>query len=886
MIVILAEKPDVATKIAGALGGIHLPDGKVVAFEQLNARAAQVNKLKANGFFETEFQGERTLVTWAYGHLCGLKQAADYHPEYKDWNKIPKPFIPAKYELKLDDEGSMGARVREQIKVIKKLFSEADLIINATDYDREGEVIFAYIYEYLKCRKPVKRACFSSMTKDGFAEAFANLKEAAEVKPTEEAGRMRAIADWVVGANLTVAMTKRKGAKRGEVLSVGRVQTPTLNIVVAREKEIKAFQVETYYTVEGLFTTDRGETYRGTHEKKRFSILSEAEAEMARLQADPHGTVTHVEKKPKSRPVPHLYSLASLQMDANAKFGMTLKRTLDTAQSLYSKGYTTYPRTSSQYLTEDMGPTVNRVLSALARQNGEYAAFIGDRKVFYHNKYYFDNSKVESHYAIIPTGVEPHGLTADEAKLYDLIARSVIEMLYKAAQLEETKVTTTVAGAQFASTGTVIKDPGWMAVGGTFGENPLPDLSEGERVEAAFEQKEKQTEPPRRYSDKTLLNAMINCGKEVEDEELRKVLEDPNVNGIGTSATRDSIIETLIKRDYMERRGKVFYATDKGIRFIDSLPLDDLKGAELTARWEQRMSAIEHGTDTAAAFRKDIETQTTAWTEKILETPVEHAEPVPTIIPCPKCGQLMMKYEWGIACPDWKKVKGQVNCGFTVGTKGGVIIPEEQVEKLVREKKTDLIRGFKGRTGWKFNAWLILNDDLSVGFEFEKKGGAAAQDGEAPAEVEILDKPGEDMTETVLKLPCPKCGKGLKVTPTGYACAEDCGWTFGTACHKRLSDEEVINYLTKGETGMLEGFISKTGKPFKANLKMRANKTMQYVFERRSGGTGNRGGAKNYGGKTAKSPTRVPAGAKKRNAVAEQAKKATTAKKAAKAAKE
>lgn len=749
MICILAEKPDVATKIAGALGGIVSGNGSVIPFEKLQSSERVIRGLRQQGWLETVFNGEKTLVTWGYGHLCELKQAVDYDANYKQWTHIPLPFIPAKYELKAKSaQGRFGATVKTQLSVIKKLFSEAAYIINATDFDREGEVIFSYIYEYLKCRKPVKRVCYSSMTKDGFREAFSHLKDGSEMRLTEAAGRMRGIADWVVGINLTVAMTVRNPSQG--ILSVGRVQTPTLKIVVDREKEIRSFRATPYWTVNAVFTTVSGETYPAVHSRERFASAEEAQAELDRLlTAGGTAEVTGISKKTVKRYTPHLYSLASLQMEANARYGMTLKQTLDAAQSLYSDGYTTYPRTSSQYLTEDMYPTVVKVLYSL-KEMPQYRAWIEGRNKPAKSKYWFDDTKVDSHFAIIPTGVRPPDgkLGTNEARVYDLICKSVIRMLYGAAELEQTKVITTAAGADFVSNGSVVKDPGWMAVDGMTNETVLPALKEGDTVTGTYTSEQKETKPPKRYTDKTLLAAMIAAGKNLEDEELKAILEDPSVGGIGTGATRDAIIETLIARDYITRTGKVFYATGRGIALIDALPLEDVKSPAMTAVWEKRLANIQRGTEDAAIFQRELEAMLAGWCGSIKTMPRGFyaealttasaflgEEPAPAVPPdgdaprggsaapaggdvpklvCPKCGAPMKKLYWGWACS-----KPREECGFTVGKICAKQLTDNQIRQLLTKGKTGVISGFKSKAGKSFSAVLRLEPETKkIVFDF------------------------------------------------------------------------------------------------------------------------------------------------------------------------
>lgn len=723
MITILAEKPDVGNKIAAALDKITLSSGKEVTFASLKANEKAVKAQQAkDGFLKIRFDGQDCYVTWGYGHLCELKQARDYNSDYANWRRMPLPFIPAAYELTLNqipedrDKYGFNKKIEAQFARVKKLFNSSSYIINATDFDREGEVIFSYIYELAGCTRPVKRVCFASQTQSGIVDAFKRLKDRSEMRNIEAAGRMRGIADWVVGANLTTAMTLHGRSK--EVLSIGRVQTPTLKILVDRELEIRGFKSQKYWTLDAVFTKG-ADTYQATHTSKRFDSLSSVNAALAKVRGRT-GTVTSVTEKKTTKEVPQLYSLSALQMDANAKYGMTLKQTLEAAQALYDNGYTTYPRTDSRYLTEDMEPTVNKVLDALSAMP-VYKPLVSGRKRAFDRKRYFDDKKVESHFAIIPTGTEPKALTPHQQKVYDLICRSVICMLYGNAVVNNTTVITTVNGEPFTSSGSVIVDPGFMAVTGSSKETFLPALRKGDVVSGTYETKEKETEPPKHYSDKTLLAAMISAGKTLEDEELKKILADPSVAGIGTPATRDAIIETLINRGYAERDKKSLVATDKGISLIRVLPVDEIKSPETTARWEKRLHEIEKGNERADDFRRDIEATTKAWCDQIRKTDVKagmaasSGEAGAISAKCPVCGKPMRKLKWGYGCSGYAD-----GCRFSIGTICGKTLTETQVKRLVEKRDSGEIKGFTSKAGKRFDAHLVLDESNAIKFSFAK----------------------------------------------------------------------------------------------------------------------------------------------------------------------
>lgn len=717
MIVILAEKPDVGSKIAAALDRITLASGKTITSSQLADYEKQVKaQQQKDGYLQIRFMGQECFVTWGRGHLCQLKQAKDYDPAYQRWSLIPLPFIPQNYEIMLRPGRNPAddASTKRQFEIVKRLLRKADLVVNATDYDREGEVIFSYIYELTGCKAPVKRACFSSMQPSAFVEAFSKLRDRSEFLNIDAAGRMRGIADWLVGANLTVAMSLKNPGQG--IFSVGRVQTPTLALVVNRELEIRDFKPKPYWTLEAEFSTS-GQTYKGKHNGDRFLVKADADAILRKIDGK-DGVVTKLEKKRTFREGPPLYSLHNLQADTNSMFGLTLGDTLEIAQKLYDAGYTTYPRTDSQYLTDDMEPAVNRVLDMLATIPG-YDAMVNGRPRKFNRKKYFDSTKVTSHYAIIPTDTRPKALSGMEAKVYDLICRSVIRMLYGPAELEKTEVITTVEGEEFLTSGSIIVDPGWMATDiGKKREEILPDLHEGDICAGKYSLNEKKTEPPKRYTDKTLLATMLSAGKALTDADLRKILSDPKHTGIGTEATRASIVKTLEDNAYIARDGKAIKATEKGIAIIQKLPIEIVKSAELTARWEQRLNDIADGKETPLAFQSDIENAVKEWISeidskvKISASLSGAAGAVLSGAKCPVCNNPIEVKKWGYGCAGWR-----TGCKFSIGTICGKHITENQAKILLDKGKSPLIKGFVSKSGKKFDAFLVINAG-KVEFEF------------------------------------------------------------------------------------------------------------------------------------------------------------------------
>ena len=706
MITIFVEKNDMARKIAAALDKIILDDGTTVTFSQLSKYEKAVSRIQAaKGYIPIKFMGEDCAVTHGIGHLCTLCDMTDYDESFKNWSNIDVPYVPSKYRLKVIPEKS------KQFNVVKELFNKSDLIVNATDWDREGDVIFSYIYEKAGCKVPYKRAYYNTTTEEGLNEAFNNLKESSESKSSEEAGRCRAIADWLIGLNCTIAATLTSNAS--SVASVGRVQTPTLAMIVEREKAIKSFEVKTYYSPTATFTTESGETYKGDNSLS-FDTQKEAESFIASLSGK--AIIKKIEKKTEDVPAPSLYSLSLLQIEANSRFGYSATETLEIAQSLYEKGFATYPRTDSAYLPEDYRATVDRTLTAISILP-EYSSFIiGKPKIY--NKKYFNDAKIESHFAIVPTHVVPEKLSENEQKIYDLICRSLIMTMYPSAKVEKVKVITVDNETEFITKGSTIIEKGWMEVGGSPKEKIVPSLSEGDVVKGAYEPKEKKTEPPKRYTQGTLLKAMLTADKNADETDCRSLAE-MNIKGIGREATRAPIIETLYKRGYVENSKKSIVPTPKGIELIDTLPLDEIKSAKLTALWESRLYDIEKGKENPEVFIKDIESLTRRWCSRIQsDMKANFSEKKETdtesTLTCPLCGGPVRKLKWGYGCANYKE-----GCKFSISkTLCDKKLTDKQIETLITKGATKEIKGFKSKkTGKEFSARLVLKDG-KASFDF------------------------------------------------------------------------------------------------------------------------------------------------------------------------
>lgn len=707
MITIYAEKPDVGRKIAAALGPIVLKDGTVVSYKDLETYKKRVNaEFSKQGYIPIKWNGKETMVTWGYGHLCELLDIIDYDPELKHWKDIDLPFIPPRYQIKVVGDTST------QFNIVKKLFKDSDLIINGTDWDREGELIFGYVYEATKCKTPFKRAYFDSQNEKAFKDAFSKLVDSKDVKNIENAGRSRSIADWLVGVNLTVAATLSSTQYNG-VISIGRVQTPTLAMIVDRELAIKDFVPKTYYVPKATFTTAKGEKYVGEYMSKE-KIENKEKCQEIVDSLTGKATVVSVEKKTETVGSPNLYSLGTLQMDANSKYGMSAADTLKTVQSLYEMGVVTYPRTDSAFLPEDYKEQAKEALNNLSKQD-KYSEYLEGKPLRMSPKY-FNDKKIASHFAIVPTHVKPKSLSSEQEKIYDLIAKSLIMTIYPAAKVEKTKVITEDNKTQFSTNGTVVIEKGWMEVGTAAKEAFIPKLKEKESVKGEYELSEKTTKPPQRYTDKTLVAAMISADKNADDKDI-KSLSELDVKGIGTEATRAEIIENLIRRGYIERVKKSIQATEKGISVIQSLPVEDLKSATLTAKWETRLADIADGKDEMSDFVKDIESATKEWCKTIKAemkvSTVEGAKANSTGLKCPECGKDLIKYKWGYGCAGYKE-----GCKFSVSsTIASKKLSDKQIITLITKGSTSLIKGFKSKAGKNFNAKLKLNG-TKVEFDF------------------------------------------------------------------------------------------------------------------------------------------------------------------------
>ena len=676
MIVCIAEKPSVAKDIARIIGATT----------------------SHNGYME----GNGYQVTWTFGHLCTLKEPDDYTPFWRKWTLSALPMIPPRFGIKLiEDDG-----IKRQFAVIEKLMQAADGIINCGDAGQEGELIQRWVMQKAQAKCPVRRLWISSMTDEAIREGFQTLKDQSTYDPLYRAGLCRAIGDWILGMNATRLYTLKYGQNR-QVLSIGRVQTPTLALIVNRQKEIDNFVPEPYWVLstiyrETLFTATKG----------KFMSKEEGEQSFALIQDKPF-TITDVQKKKGSEAPPHLYDLTSLQVDCNKKFSLSADTTLKIIQTLYERKLTTYPRVDTQYLSDDIYPKCPQILKGLKGYESFTAPLAG--KPLKKSKKVFDTSKVTDHHAIIPTGVAANGLTDLERHVYDLVTRRFISVFYPDCIFTTTTALGKVEEVEFKATGKQILQPGWRAIYSRDSdatdddakkdneEKILPDFVKGESGPHTPTLTEKWTTPPKYYTEATLLRAMETAGKFVEDEELRAALKE---NGIGRPSSRAGIIETLFKRRYIKRERKNLLATATGIELIDTIREELLKSCELTGIWEKKLRDIEHLKYDATQFIEELKQQIynivlqvlsdnsnrqiTLLTDEDLkkktakpkaptggskkQTPTKKAAPPPTPAPtstpptiapivgspCPLCGKgYIIKGKTAYGCSRWRE-----GCGY------------------------------------------------------------------------------------------------------------------------------------------------------------------------------------------------------------------------------
>ncbi|WP_438314401.1 DNA topoisomerase 3 [Candidatus Caldatribacterium sp. SIUC1] len=674
------------------------------------------------------------IITWAVGHLVGLAEPEDYDDRFRKWDLELLPIIPEVFKLKPLE------KTEKRLEVIKMLSEreDTDALVNACDAGREGELIFRYIYEFLGLKKPVFRLWLSSMTKEAIQEAFARLRPASEYELLAQAAKCRSEGDWLVGINGSRAFTSRYKI----LLSVGRVQTPTLAILVHREREIQNFRPTPYFEVFARFRygdlTYVGK-WRGGEDDRLFD-KDEAEKVVAGVLGK-RGKVEEFSEHKTQEAHPLLYDLTELQRDANKLFGYSAQRTLDIAQRLYEHyKLITYPRTDSRYLSEDLLGQVERSVAMLTRCGfAEFARDLPLREAL-RDRRVFDRSKVTDHHAIIPTGEEIRweALKEGERKVLDLIVRRFLAVFHPPAVWMHRTIRTRVEGETFLSKARVLAEPGWRVLYPREEEEFLPVVPRGEEVDVVEAwNEEKETKAPPRYTEAALLAAMEGAGRFVEDEELREILKE---SGIGTPATRAAIIERLIEVGYVEREGKTLIPTPKGmelVSLVESIPIPELASPQLTGEWEKKLNLIQKGQFTRELFMEGIKSLTWEIVAKVKAQNLEDVREAKSRMvasryplgPCPLCGAPVYESKVAFSCSRWKE-----GCPFTVWkTISGKKISRQQVQKLLASGRTDRLSGFRSRKGKRFSAVLVLSEDGKVAFAFPhvpSKVRAEREDGE------------------------------------------------------------------------------------------------------------------------------------------------------------
>lgn len=699
MKVCIAEKPSVAKDIAEVLGASQRNDGY--------------------------FEGNGYQVTWTFGHLCTLKEPHDYKESWKYWKLEDLPIVPPNFGIKLiQNQG-----VEKQFNTIARLVQNCDEVINCGDAGQEGELIQRWVLLKAKCKAPIKRLWISSLTEEAIREGFDNIYESKKYDNLYAAGSARAIGDWMLGINGTRLFTKKFGQGKS-TLSIGRVQTPTLAMIVQRQKEIDAFVVHDYWElrtkykeqefncqIERLKSEDKAE--------KGLEYLKEKEFE-----------ITSFEQKEGKEGNPRLYDLTSLQVDSNKKFGLSADDTLKLIQGLYEKKLVTYPRVDTTYLSEDLHPKIPNILRGLKYYSRFTESLLS--KSIPKLKTVFDDKKVTDHHAIIPTGVVPSGISPAEQNIYDLIAKRFIAVFYPPCIVSNTTVLGKVGDLEFKATGKQILKPGWREVYMKDDSKKEQKAKNEEAIMPHFEEGEKgphepyihkgKTSPPKFFTEATLLRAMESAGKQVEDEEMRELMKD---NGIGRPSTRANIIETLFRRKYIEKKKKNIIATSTGIALIDTIQNELLKSAELTGDWERKIRLIEKGEYALEVFKQELYTMVRSLTDEVIfntHRPVQFFKEPEKVAPkkrvkkpivfeemnCPKCNKSqLMRGKTAVGCTNFKE------CGFKIPfTLMSKKLTDSQLKSLVEKSKTGLIKGFLNvSTQEKMDGKLILDDAFNIQFE-------------------------------------------------------------------------------------------------------------------------------------------------------------------------
>src|SRR6478609_2603208 len=811
---VIAEKPSVAADLARALGKVPKKTD--------------------------HYENDEYVISSAVGHLVGLQMPEDIDKKkYGFWRLETLPIIPDEFELQPLPEG------KERFNQLKKLLARKDVdkVINACDAGREGELIFTYIYQLTKCKKPFQRLWMSSMTNEGIREAFKHLRSAEQMQGLADAARCRSEADWLIGINGTRALTKRMfGSRAGNVASVGRVQTPTLAIVYHRELEIRNFKPRGYWRITAKFGIAKGE-YEGLYQRPDFKRnddehdrvdrlwnQEQAEAVLAACQGQPIANVTE-EKKASTSIAPRLYDLTTLQREANGRFGFPAKRTLQIAQALYERHkMITYPRTDSRALPEDYIPLVRQTLGNLHGDLKVHAQHVLESGWVQPNKRIFNNAQVSDHFAIIPTEHEAKNLDEAEAKLFDMIARRFVATFHPVAEFDITTRTSTVQGHAFKTEGKVLTAPGWLAVYGKTTDDEsadakaLPALSAEDKAKArtlAADLHSETTKPPPRYSEATLLSAMEGAGKLVDDEELAEAMKE---RGLGTPATRADTIEGLVNQKYLDRNQRELVPSTKAeqlFQFLGAVKIENLTSPAMTGGWEYELREMEHNKFPREKFMAGIVKETKAIVEAVKGFEEDDSVARITTIISPTDGKPLKETLRG-----YKSQDGELMVYKIIG---GRRMEEPEVKQLVETRQAGPLDGFiSNKTRNRFSALLKL-----ALVEETKKDKATKQDvvvKKWKTEFDFGDK--VDVGTLTPIWSDAKTGADLCVSGSSYILREKNAagaWeqTFRVGrimCQKPIPEEQAIKLVGEGKTDLIENFISKKGRPFSAFLKREGGK--------------------------------------------------------------
>jgi DNA topoisomerase-3 len=825
---IVAEKPSVANDIARALGGFT----------------------RHGDYYESDDY----VLSSAIGHLVQIAAPEQYEVKRGKWSLANLPVIPPHFDLMPIE------RTEDRLKLLARLMKRKDVtgLVNACDAGREGELIFRYIVEHVGSKKPAERLWLQSMTPSAIREGFGSLRPGETMRPLADAAVCRSESDWLVGINGTRAMTAFNSKEGGFYkTTVGRVQTPTLAVLVEREQRIRSFVSRDYWEVHASFATGKG-TYPGRWFDEKFEkpqrdedgelrperIWNEAQASAIRAKCEGKPGIATEESKPTTQLSPLLYDLTSLQREANSRFGFSAKMTLSLAQALYEKHKVlTYPRTDSRALPLDyvatVGATMNMLAGGKSRKPSSvllaayapFAAQVLKEGWVRPNKRIFDDAKVSDHFAIIPTLEAPKHLNEAEAKLYDMVVKRFLAVFFPAAEHLVTTRITRVEGEPFRTDGRVMKKPGWLAIYGREAQTSddaatLPAL-EGDKVATeAVDLKATQTKPPARFTEATLLSAMEGAGKLIEDEDLREAMRE---KGLGTPATRAAVIEGLIFEDYIHRVGRELQPTPKAFSLFFALKhfgISELTSPELTGEWEHKLKQMEHGELKRKVFMDHIVETTREMVERIRNGNIPDEAFATLKTPCPKCG--------GTVQENYRKFQCQ-SCDFAIWrvVSGREFAPEE-VEALIEKRVAGPLTGFRSRMGRPFAAALKLSAEQKIEFDFGQSGGDNDSQAEAP-----------DFTGQEPLGKCPKCDGRVFEQPMAYVCEKSlgpqrsCDFRSGRIILQRpIEREQMVKLLATGKTDLLHRFISKKGRPFSALLSRGADGKVGFEFAPRVGKPG------------------------------------------------